>query len=112
MRFTDDEIQLMITELSGTSEFARVIPRGQYELSEEDEKRADLFDSVLGKLHAEQGRRATKVIQDATKKINETMRSKGMSKWDRLKPGTAMDALMEKINEARQEQAQGEGGGQ
>ncbi len=89
MRLTDKELEFLYHELSSAHENAHI---GLQE-SGIDDGRIAMFDRILDKIADEQIRRQGK---------REALPGKTHpSKWDRLKPGSAMDALMKKINADR-----------
>lgn len=83
MRLTDKELEFIYRELSAALEGANI---GE---DEQAERKATL-DRILDKIADEQIRRQGR---------REALPGKTHpSKWDRFKPGSAMDALMKKIN--------------
>jgi len=84
MRLTDDDLKFLFRELSAALEGAHIA---------DDSDRIEKLDRILDKIADEQIRRQGK---------REAMAGKTHpSKWDRFKPGSAMDALMKKINADR-----------
>lgn len=89
MKLTDKELEFLYHELSAAHENAHIA----LQTSENDDGRIAMFDNILDKIADEQIRRQGR---------REAMAGKTHpSKWDRFIEGSAMDALMKKINADR-----------